>query len=140
MKSIKKLIAVVFVALCALSLAACAGGGAEKAKTYTWDGTSFTVKSITEEGSTDDGTGKKVCVTIDFGENQMSASAFDKNLASGKLTLNGVEPESTYEYHMGPMVFDATNGFEQNLTGEAYIYFDMDKDYEINENDLVITE
>ena len=42
-------------------------------------------------------------------------------------------------YHMANMTFDGT-GFEPQITGETTIYFDMDKDYEIKEEDLLIKE
>ena len=140
-KSKNKIISIMVILVFVMLFSACgmADGDAGKANTYTWDGTDFSVKSITEVSSNEASEGKRICVTIDFGENQMSQKIFENNVVNGKFTLKGEKPEGDYQYHMGPSVFGA-NGFDQKITGEAAIFFSMDKDYEIDENDLVITE
>ena len=127
-----------------LAITAC-GAGENKAleeKTYKWDDVEFSVKTIkdsTSTGSQDgSGSGKKVSVIIDFGDKDVPQQSFESNVLKGKITLAGKQPVN-YNYHMGNMIFAGT-GFEQMITGEAEMFFDMDIDYEINESDLVITE
>ena len=135
----KVLLSIILALIVIMSVACGEAGSSQKAKSYTWDGVSFTVKSITAGSQTDDGSGKQITVTIDFGNGEMSQRAFENNVTKGKFTLNGVKPEGQYLYHMGKSVFGA-NGFEGTITGEAVMYFNMDSDYELNESDLVITE
>ena len=82
--------------------------------------------------------GKGVAVKLDFGEGVIPQGTFERNVSAGKLLLAGNKPKN-YDYHMSNMVLTG-NGFEAQLTGETTVYFDMDKDYQINEEDLVIKE
>ncbi len=134
----KRIIVAVIISLQMVLLVACAAGESGKTKSYTWDNVSFTVKSITE-AQADDGAGKRIAVTIDLGDSEMNQGVFESNVSSGKFKLDGVKPEEQYLYHMGKMVFGA-NGFVPTITGEIVVYFNMDAGYELNENDLVITE
>ncbi len=126
----------------ALFLTACAGGSSGPQK-YKWDDAEFTVKNITDDESAvgkeaGNMSGKCVAVIIDFGDGTISQSKFEKRVANGQFLLSGKKP-STYDYHMANMTFSA-GGFETQITGETTIYFDMDPDYEIKDEDLVITE
>lgn len=140
-----KIVVMSFALACILLITACSGGGAGSSavKTYTWDNVEFTVKEITDDESVigeqaDKVSGKCVAVIIDFGENTLSQNTFEKNVVNGQFLLAGKKP-LTYDYHMANMTFGG-NGFETQITGETKIYFDMDKDYEINNEDLVIKE
>ena len=143
MKKNKRIIALV-LSLLLLAITAC-GAGENKVteeKTYKWDDVEFSVKTIkdstatgTQDGS---GSGKKVSVIIDFGDKDVPQQSFESNVLKGEFTLAGRQPVN-YNYHMGNMIFAGT-GFEQMITGEAEVFFDMAPDYEINESDLVITE
>lgn len=128
-----------------LLMAACSGGtaGSSTVKTYTWDDAEFTVKEITDDENVvgdqaNTVAGKCVAVVIDFGEDTMSQNSFEAKVANGQFLLAGEKP-SNYDYHMSNMTFGGT-GFETQITGETKIYFDMDKDYEINGDDLIIKE
>ena len=135
----KFLLSFILVLIMIMTVACGEAGSSQKAKSYTWNGVSFTVKSITAGAQTDDGAGKQITVTIDFGKGEMSQKVFESNVTKGMFTLNGVKPEGQYLYHIGKSVFGA-NGFEGTITGEAVMYFSMDADYELNESDLVIKE
>ncbi|MBR5047263.1 MAG: hypothetical protein IKX76_03405 [Eubacterium sp.] len=148
MKKSSKVIITVFIMACMLLMTACSGGSAGKAdaptvKKYTWDEAEFTVKQVTDDESVvgsqaDKVSGKCVAVVIDFGENTIAQDVFEGNVASGKFLLAGKKP-TTYNYHMANMTLQA-GGFVTQITGETVIFFDMDKDYVVNEEDLVITE
>ena len=128
-----------------LLVTACGGNGnnAPKEKIYKWDDMEFTVKSIqysTESTESQDavGSGKRVSVIIDFGDNQVSKDDFERNVIDGKLSFAGKMPVH-YNYHLASMEFGGT-GFVQKITGEAELVFDLDSDYELNESDLAIME
>jgi len=139
----------ILIMVFALFITACASGGpggnagSPAAKSYTWDDAKFKVKQITDDESVvgkqaESMSGKCVAVVIDFGDNTISQSVFEKRVANGQFVLSGKKP-STYDYHMSNMTFTA-GGFETQITGETTLYFEMDADYEIKEEDLVITE
>ena len=131
------------LALLVLMTACGTGGGPAAPKTYKWGDTEFTVKEITDDEAVigdnkNSMEGKGVAVILDFGEGVISQGTFEKNVSADKLLLSGKKPKN-YNYHMSNMVMGA-NGFEAQITGETIVFFDMDKDYQINEADLVIKE
>lgn len=145
MKNGKRILLMLFIMVYALVITACSAGsaGSPAVKKYTWDDAEFTVKEITDDESVigdkaDQMSGKCVAVTIDFGEDTISQSSFEGNVAKGMFLLAGNKP-ATYNYHMANMTFDGAD-FEPQITGETTIFFDMDKDYEIKEEDLLIKE
>ena len=124
-------------------MTACGAGGTEGPKSYKWGDTEFTVKEITDDEAVigerkNSMEGKGIAVKLDFGEGVIPQGTFERNVSDGKLLLAGKKPKN-YDYHMSNMVLTG-NGFEAQLTGETTVYFDMDKDYKINEEDLVIKE
>ena len=124
-------------------MAACSSGDTKKEKTYKWGETEFKVTDITDDESVigdqkNTMEGKGVAVKIDFGEGTISQSQFEQNVARGMLMLAGKKPKN-YNYHMANMTLGA-NGFVAQITGETVIFFDMDKDYKINPEDLVIKD
>ena len=129
--------------LIALMAAGCSSVGSGAGKTYKWGNASFRVKEITDdESATKDNsegiTGKCVVVKIDFGDDTISQTTFEENVQARKFLLDGRKPVN-YNYHMDNMVFESS-GLVAQMTGEAELIFDMDKDYEINEDDLEIQE
>lgn len=146
MRRITRMISFLMMAVLVLGVfTACSGsgGGEAQKKTYTWNDTKFEVKDITDDESVigDNGkdfTGKCVAVTLDFGEAEISQTVFEQNVNNGKLLLKGQKPKN-YSYHMSNMVLEGS-GFVTQITGETTVFFDMDKDYEINRDDLEISE
>lgn len=144
MKKIMRNAAVLLsLALIILMTACGAGAGKEGPKSYKWGETEFTVKEITDDEAVigdkkNSVEGKCVAVKLDLGEGVIPQGTFEKNVRDGKFLLAGKQPKN-YDYHMSNMVLTG-NGFEAQLTGEMTVYFDMDKDYQINEEDLVIKE
>ena len=144
MKRRKRIMVFILSALL-LAVTACGEGGskAPKEKKYKWDDAEFTVKSIqysteSTESQDDTGSGKRVSVIIDFGDNQISQKEFERNVINGKFTFAGKKP-TDYNYHIGGMMFEGT-GFVQKITGETEVFFDLDSDYELNESDLASIE
>ncbi len=138
----KKIVCMLLTAALVFALIACSGGSSAE-KQYKWGEASFEVKEVTDdEAVVGDGakgmSGKCVAVVLDLGDDTLSQSVFEANVAKGMLTLAGQKPEN-YTYHMSNMVMES-GGFVAQLTGEMKVFFDMDSGYEVNESDLEIKE
>lgn len=138
----KKIVCMLLAAALIFTLIACSGGSSAE-KQYKWGEASFKVKEVTDdEAVVGDGakgmSGKCVAVVLDFGDDTLSQSVFEANVAKGMLTLAGQKPKN-YTYHMSNMVMES-GGFVAQLTGEMKVFFDMDSGYEVNESDLEIKE
>ena len=130
MRTMKRTAIIVLVLAVVFTFAACGGDAAENSKspdTYTWNNVDFTVKSVKLTNS--DG-GKAVMVELDFGDKGMAQNVFVNNVNKGMLLFAGEKPEESYQYRiMG-------NG---NLAG-VNVFFNVADDYELDRNDLVITD
>ncbi|MBR6165327.1 MAG: hypothetical protein IKQ45_05310 [Clostridia bacterium] len=151
MKRTRHVVLLAFLLLAAALLTACGGGTSgtdnkkETEKTYTWNETSFTVKRIAEDKSEAqdeaDPTKKRIAVVLDFGKGTLAQDKFEKEVSSGKILFAGKKPEKSYTYSMSSMTFSpGSGGFIAQLTGELTLFFEVDKDYEIKDSDLVIQE
>ena len=139
----KKFVCVLLASALVFVLAACSGGSSSADKEYKWGEASFKVKEVTDDETVvgDGGkemSGKCVAVVLDFGDDTLSQTVFETNVAKGMLTLAGQKPKN-YNYHMSNMVMES-GGFVAQLTGEMKVFFDMDSGYEVNKSDLEIKE
>nr|MCR4605433.1 hypothetical protein [Eubacterium sp.] len=119
MKKIKCLSIVLFVCLFLV------GCGAQ----YKWGETGFNVTDITDQNvSGESAEGKLVKVILDFGDNELSTSMFEKIVRQGKLKLKDKSPKN-YHYKMSGGMQFGSSGFSPMMGGKVEVFFDMSKDY-----------